>query len=56
MVKGYILGIMGELMRVIGLWGKCMEREFSNGKMEESMKENIKMILKMDMEFLLGLK
>jgi hypothetical protein len=32
-----------------------MEKVSIHGKMEESMKENIKMIKKMDMEFIVGL-
>ena len=55
MVLGSLSGLMERVMRVTGSQTKCMDREFSNGLMEESTRVNTNMIRNMAMVSLLGL-
>ena len=45
---------MGGVMKVNGKITICRDSEFTNGMMEECIKDNIKMIKKMDMEYIVG--
>lgn len=54
MAKECTLGLMGDNSMVIGRTIKCMALVFSDGQMEDSMKENILMIRRKVVESSLG--
>ena len=52
MYRAYIDGLMAEYMKVNGKIKNCMAWVFTNGKMGNYIKVNIKMIKNMDLEYM----